>query len=313
MKEMSLATYQASPWAKALIPAAGKEGKTTGLLASILGVLPEQTEGGIVSHPSHLHVITADSGALSGALRFLVESCRAPKEVGAVHVMNMQGDVGEAAKAKEYDAKLWGELLACIDTAYERAAKGGVHALLISSLTGFAEAILRTLSGGPSIQGDGTFKKSSMDQNKWAFYANQLAELQRYAQREGVHTFWEAHLHKQVKGVDEFGAPQEVDSLLIQGRQGGQFSYNVEQIFRLTRKFGQKYPGTRVDRIHFNCRPTLGFIANGRSFTEVLSAEEPDLTVAFRKLGLKVGGWRAAPGAAIAPPAMKKPAQMKQQ
>ena len=305
MKEQSLATYQASPWAKALIPAAGKEGKTTGLLASILGVLPEQSEGGIVSHPSHLHVITADSGALSGALRFLVESCRAPKEVGAVHVMNMQGDVSEAAKAGAYSSKLWGELTACIDSVYERAAKGGVHAMLISSLTGFSEALLRTLSGGPTSDGNGEFKKSSMDQNKWAFYANLLAELQRYAQREGVHTFWEAHLHKQIKGTNERGEPEEVDSLLIQGRQGGQFSYNVEQIFRLTRKFGQKYPGTRVDRIHFNCRPTLGFIANGRSFTEMLSPEEPDLTVAFRKLGLKVGGWRAAAGVPV--PAAAKP------
>ncbi len=50
-------------------------------------------------------------------------------------------------------------------------------------------------------------------------------------------------------------------------------------------------------------------IANGRGFTENLEKKEPDLTVAFKKLGLTVGGYGAKQKVSVpAKPLLKKQA-----
>lgn len=317
MKETTLEQYKSSPDAKVLYVAGGKEGKTVSLLGGLLGVLPWQTQGGVVDKPSSLHILTFDASAVGHALGFLRNSCGAPVDVGQVHVLNLEDDMRRVAAAEDdYSAEFFGAIFQAIDICRAKAKQGGVHAMIFSSLTGAVGGLMRSLSGAPLKEKDGKPMKSTMDRNKWSTFAQMISELQMYAQQDGLHCIWEAHLTKKVAGKDGKGDPIEVDTLLIQGRQGDQFPFNVEQVWRHRRRFGVKHAPTKVDKTYLDTAPSLAFVAGGRGSNELLNAEEPCITTAFNKLGLRVGGYggkkAAKPAAAASKPVasngVKRPA-----
>lgn len=278
-------TYVSSRFAKALYLAEGKVGKTSFLTASLLGVLPWQKSGGIVSKPEHLHILAFDSSALGGLAKFLTQTCGAPAEALKYNVYNFQDDARKVATAQgDWDFTLYNQVSTVIDEIQAKA-KSGTHALLFSSLTGLCQAVQRSLQGP-----FGAKKGTGMDQAKWAAFSTSIAELRSKAQLDNIHTLWEAHVYTTPpKGKDE----EAKESLQIDGKTGQNFAYNVEQVFRIRRKFGVKSEGTNCDQVYLDTQPNMDVIANGRGFTENLNKQEADMTVAFKKLGLQIGGYGA--------------------
>jgi len=278
-------TYVSSKFAKALFLAEGKVGKTSFLTASILGALPWQKFGGIVSKPENLHILAFDSSALGGLANFLTKTCGADKSVLKYNVYNFQDDARKVATNQtDWDFALYNQVSAVIDEIQTKA-KVGTHALLFSSLTGLCQSIQRSLQGPFA-----TKKGTGMDMSKWAAFSTALAELRSKAQLDNLHTLWEAHVYvTPPKKPDE----EAKESLQIDGKTGQNFAYNVEQVFRIRRQFQNKFPGTNCDNVYLDTQPNMEVIANGRGFTENLDKKEPDLTLAFKKLGLQIGGYGA--------------------
>lgn len=286
MKMQTGATYQSTKYAKALVVGENKQGKTCALVAGLLGVQPWQKEGGVVTSPAHLHIATMDANALGGIQKFLKETCKAPDSALEFNVYNMQEDfMRVSTSTHDYDDTFFIALLDVIKAVDKAASKGGVHAFIISSLTGAAHGIQRALFGPPTGRGQA-------DQNKWALLGQKLNELQRTAQQDKWHTLWEAHLDKKV----DVKSGDSKEGIQVQGSAGKTWAYNVEQVFRFRRSYGQKFEKTNCDKVALDTRPSLDFIANGRGFNESLDPSEPDITAAFRKLGLSVGGWKADTG-----------------
>lgn len=279
-------TYQSSVYAKAMLVSESKVGKSCFMVASALGVLPWQKYGGIVDRPENLHILTFDANALGGIARFLTETCKAPKEALKFRVYNMQEDLRQVSvSGDDWDYTLLNTVSNALNLVRDRAK--GVPVLHISSLTGLAQALERALAGPP-----GTKKGAGMDQSKWGAFSHQLNEIRNFAQLDLWHCLWEAHVYKPAAtGQDKTEVPKE--SLQISGKSGQSFPYNVEQVFRVRRQFGSTYKDSNCDITYLDTRPAMDFIANGRGFTESLEPKEYDLTKAFQKLGLKVGGWGA--------------------
>ncbi len=280
MQEMTLKTYQSSKFAKTLAVSDPKAGKTTYLIAGMLGVLPWQTEGGVVDKPENLHVITFDANALGGVERFIMESCKGSAEALNFKVYNMQDDLNKVSMGTaDWDYGFYNTILQVMDKIAQRAT--GTPVLLLSSLTGLAEGLRRGLAGPP-----GGKKGNGMDQSKWPAFGNAVAEIRHRAQQDSWHCLWEAHIRR--KAVEGGGVDE---SIQVPGASGDNFAFNVEQVFKIKRQYGVKHPGSQCDKVHLDCRPSLSFVANGRNFTEALDVAEPCPTAAFRKLGLKVGHW----------------------
>lgn len=280
--------YASAKYAKALMVSEAKIGKSSYAIATALGVFPGQKYGGIVDDPKNLHVITADANALGGIKRFLTETCGAPPEALGFRIYNMQEDVRRVSAGGDgWDYTLINTLMQVVQTIGERAK--GVPLVHVSSLTGFAQALERSLAGPP-----GQKKGGGMDQSKWMAFAHHMNELRNTLQQDSWHCIWEAHIHKPpASGQD---GEEKKETLLISGKAGQNFAYNVEQVFRLRRIYGAKLPGTKCDQVYLDTQPTIDFIANGRSFNETLAPKEPDPTTAFAKLGLAVGQWGNASG-----------------
>lgn len=294
MEEMNLENYISSPYAKALVAAEAKVGKSCYLVAGILGVLPWQKHGGIVDKPENLHVITTDSNAMGGVKRFLLESCGAPKESCNFHIYNMQKDLLEAAGTPEYDYTFLNTLTSTLQKIQDR--RKGVPVVLASSLTGIGEGLLNGIRS-PS----GEKKGAGMDMSKWADFALQVAQVRNTFHVGDWHTIWEAHVLR-MERKQQNGTVDVTESIQIPGQSGVNFPYNVEQFFRIRRTFGQKFGETKVDKTYLDPRPTYGFVSNGRNFNEALNDQEYDPAVAFHKLGLTIGRWgakTAAPKAAV--------------
>jgi hypothetical protein len=287
-------TYQSSEFAKALCASEAKVGKTTFLVAGCLGVLPWQKYGGLVDKPEHLHVITFDANAAGGLKKFLVETCSAPTEALKFDILNLQDDLRRVSVSNtEYDYTLFNAVFEAVNAVGEAAGRGGVHVLLMSSLTGLGQGLERAVGGGLV---DGR-KGGNMDQSKWSTFSQQMSEVRNYAQVDKWHTLWEAHLYKpQATGQNKDDAPPK-ETLQISGKTGQNFAYNVEQVFRIRRLYNQVFPSTKCDKTYFDTRPSLDFVSGGRSFTESLDPTEADITLAFHKLGLKIGRWGHKPKA----------------
>jgi hypothetical protein len=284
------ATYKSSQFAKALVAGDPKQGKSTYLIGAALGVLPWQTGGGIVDRPEHLHVITFDANALGGISRFLTESCKAPAEALNFNVYNMQGDVNAIGSSdQQWDLAIYNTFHQVLDQIGS-AVKTGTHVVVISSLTGLAQAIERGLAGPPNKKGGG------MDQAKWNTYNQQLSEIRCLVQDDRWHCIWEAHTDRAPETPGQATGPKP-ETIAVKGSSGRNFAFNVEQVFRVRRMFGKKMNGTPVEECYLDTRPTGDFISGGRGFTENLEPKENDPAQAFKKLGLQVGGWNAKAGA----------------
>lgn len=295
MKEQSGETYVSSDFAKALAASDAKIGKTTFLVAGCLGVLPWQKFGGVVDTPEHLHVLTFDANALGGLGDFMTQQCGASKEALRYRVYNLQDEFKEVSRSRdEWNFALYNAVVDTLQTVNQRVSKeGGVHALVFSSVTGLAEGILRAISGPP----DEGRKGAGMDPSKWQGLASQLVDIRNMAHADTHHCIWEAHIDRapvfQMKKTDDSAGPKE--SIHIPGAAGRSWSFNVEQVFRIRREFGGQFENSNVDLTFLDTRPSGSFIANGRAFNERLKPREPDITVAFHKLGLKVGQWGKKP------------------
>lgn len=281
MIESDASSYQSSQFAKALCVSEAKVGKSSYLIASALGVLPWQKYGGVVDDPSNLHVITFDANAAGGIARFLTETCGATAEALKFRIYNLQEEARQVSMSDtDMDFSFYNAVNSVLDTIGSRAK--GVPVVLISSITGLAASLERAIAGPPKPGKAGT----GMDKNKWPLFSSQLAELRNLAQVDKWHTLWEGHIFKP-------SGDNAKETLQVSGKSGQNFGYNVEQIFRIRRNFGNAFTGSKVDTTYLDTKPSLDFVSNGRGFTEALDAKEPDLTVAFKKLGLKVGRWGA--------------------
>jgi hypothetical protein len=290
LKEQLGSEYQGSDYLKALGVSESKAGKTTFLVAQALGLFPGQKRGGLVSHPRDLHIISFDMDAVSGVRRFLKELCGAPDEALQYNVYNFEDDARKlATNLTDYDHTIFNSLNVVQQRIRERVAKNkGTPVVLMSSLTGLALAIERSIMGKPGTSNNG---KGYGDQSKWMMLQGQLNELQNMFQLDSWHCFWEGHLYTP-KATGQGGESGE-DKVTIQvrGKAGQTWAYNVAEAFRLRRMFGQPVEGSRVDKVYMDTRPNLEFIAGGRNFTEALEPKEFDIVKVAMKLGKKAGHW----------------------
>lgn len=284
MIEQTGETYLSSPYAKTMAASEAKVGKTCFLIAGALGCLPWQKHGGIVDKPENLHVIATDSNAIGGVKRFLLETCRAPKEALNFKVYNMQADLLLSSGSDNYDYTFLNTINEILQKVHER--KRGVPLVLGSSLTGIAEGLLNGLRS-PA----GENKGGGMDISKWSDFALQVTQVRNTFHAGDWHTIWEAHVLKMIRKGQ--GETVEIESIQVPGQSGVNFPYNVEQFFRIRRMYGQKWEGSNCDKVYLDPRPTYGFITNGRNFNEALNDKEYDPAIAFHKLGLTIGRWNS--------------------
>jgi hypothetical protein len=282
MIEQTGATYKSATYAKALVAGESKSYKTASLVAWSLGLFPWQKNGGIVSRPEDLNVITFDSGALAGVNTFLKKTLNAPEEAFKYKVWNFQDEARQIfASTQPYDHSLYNSVLS-LQSRLAESIGGGTPVVIFSSLTVLAMSLERAIMGPPT--GTGKTGKGVGDEDRWGLLKRQLFTIQNSYQVDKWHMFWEAHVMK--------GTEDGKETLQISGSAGRNWGVNMEQIFRLQR--GQKVPsppGTLLEQMSLNTRPTAEFMAGGRNFSELLDPMEPDLTVALHKLGLKVGLW----------------------
>lgn len=301
MKIQTGESYESSAYAKVLAVSDPKVGKTFFLLLGMLGLLPWQKKGGVVDKPSHLHVLTSDANALGNVQKTMKQMIVDVKSLDALkfNVYNMQDDLNLIHTSKvAWDMSFYNQIVLVQQRIQERVTKfPGVHVVLVSSLTGLAAGILRGIQGPPAqeTEGGSVKKGSGMDQAKWSAFAGQVAEIRSMFQLDLWHCIWEAHLHKPSasgqKKDDGDEADAKRESLQIPGQSGANFAYNVEQVFRIRRNFGRKYQGSKIEEVFFDTAPSVDFITGGRNVTESLNEKEYDPTVAFEKLGLRVGHW----------------------
>lgn len=281
MKEQTGATYQSAPYAKMLAVSEAKVGKTTYLAAAALGALPWQKSGGIVDKPENLHIMTFDANAAGGLRRFLTETCGCKDDVLGFNVLNLQDDLRKTSESdSEYDMTFYNTVCVAIDKARQRAK--GVPVFLISSLTGLAYGLERSLVGPPTGKG-------YSDQSKWKALAHQLNEIRNYCQVDVWHCIWEAHIDK--PAATGQGGVAVKEGIRVSGEAGRNWAYNVEQVFRIRREFNTPYNNTKCDKVYLDTRAAMDFIANGRNFTECLEAKEYDPALALHKLGIPIGGY----------------------
>lgn len=305
MKESTGNEPVTSKHGKSTILAEGKVGKTVWIAASCLGVLPNQREsGGVVSRPQNLHIIGIDSAALEAIKPFLTKKLGAPEEALNYSAYNMEEDVYNMGVATEdYDLGFYNAM----QMTYQRiaakiaASPNGVHAIVISSLTGMANALERAVAGPPGSAGSKNANgekngKGYMDPSKWKILSHQMNQLRYTFQRDIAHCIWEGHIDVSKSfsmGKDGGG---EKEKVAISGEAGRNWAYNTDHVFRLRRNFGDCWEGTEVDKIHLDTRPSMEFIASGRGFTEFLKKEEYNLTKTYEKLGKRVGNYKPFEG-----------------
>lgn len=279
--------------------AKAKVGKTTTLIGNILGVMPWQEHGGIVDKPENLHVMAFDAAAVDGVKEFLINECGASKEIGKVHIENLQSAAAKAFIEKgDYNGQFLQTVYDTLRKIQDRTARPGVHVVMFSSLTMMAKAILRSVSGPAFSMSGATIKKSPMDQNKWNLLKQIMTELQWTAQQDNYHILWEGHHGEKVsKETDGTGAPKVFDTVQLDGGSAQTFPAQVERPWEILRS-SQRWVDpktkktTKVGLTSFNPTPNFDFgqVQTGRKASR-LEGNQPCLTVAFNELGLKIGGF----------------------
>lgn len=273
--------------------AEGKVGKTTFLAASCLGALPHQKKG-LVDKPENLHLIGFDQSFVDGLLRFLTESCKRGPEFLNISVHDLTSVTRKASLGTGWDYGVYNATMAELRQIQADVKKGGIHATIFSSLSGLASGIKAGLAGAP----DPTKKGSGMDQSKWDGMSHQLNSLRNAAHDDTQHIFWEGHIMKSSAAKEE----DQKDENGIQGSAGKSWGFHTDAVVRLRRETA-KYPGTTVDKVFMDTRPTLDFVSGGRGFNEVMAPREYDLVEMAEKMGKKIGAY----GEKITPPAATKP------
>ncbi len=259
----------------------GKVGKTTFLVASCLGALPHQKKG-LVDKPENLHLVGFDQSFADGLLRFLKESCKRGPEYLGLSVHDLTGVTRKASSGSGWDYGVYNAAMAELRAIQAEIKKGGIHATIFSSLSGLASGIKAGLAGSP----DPSKKGSGMDQSKWDGMSHQLNALRNAAQDDTQHIFWEGHIVKSSAAKEE----DQKDENGVQGSAGKAWGFHVDAVTRLRREMS-KYPGTTIDKVFMDTRPTLDFVSGGRGFNEAMAPKEYDLVEMAEKLGKKIGGF----------------------
>lgn len=284
MAKQALSAYgnSSSDYLKVFAVAEGKVGKTTFLAASCLGALPHQTKG-LVDKPENLHILGFDEAYVDGLLKFIRDSCKRPAAYLGVSIHDLTEVTRKAyANSSGWDYGVYNAVMAEIQSIKGEVQRGGVHAIIASSLTGLSNGLKAGLAGAP----DPSKKGNGMDMSKWDAMSHQLNAIRNAMQADTHHSFWEGHVSKS-SGKDE---DDQKETTGVQGSAGKNWGFNVEQVVRLRREMA-KYPNTTVDKVYMDTRPTLDFVSGGRGFNESLDAKEYDLVLMAEKLGKKVGGF----------------------
>lgn len=284
MAKTTLAQFgnSSSDYLKMFAVAEGKVGKTTFLAASALGALPHQTEG-LVDKPENLHILGFDEAFVDGLLKFIKDSCKKSDAYLNVSVHDLTDVIRKASVGEGWSFEVGNAVQQELAAIRADIAKGGVHAVLFSSLTGLAVGIEMGLAGAPKTG----VKSAGMDMAKWGSFGHQLSHLRNIAQTDTHHTLWEGHITKTSAKDDD----DKKETVSISGKVGQNWGFNVEQVVRLRREM-VKYPNTTVDKVYMDTRPTLDFVSGGRGFNESLQQKEYDLVEMAKKLGKKVGGFK---------------------
>lgn len=290
MAKQTLATFgnTSSDFLTVFAVAEGKVGKTTYLAASALGALPHQKKG-LVDKPENLHLIGFDQSFVDGLLKFLRDSCKRGPEYLNLSVHDLTEVTRKASSGSGWDYGVYNATMAELNGIKAEVKRGGIHATIFSSLSGLASGVKAGLAGSP----DPTKKGSGMDQSKWDGMSHQLNALRNAAHDDTQHIFWEGHIMKSSAAKEE----DQKDENGIQGSAGKSWGFHVDAVVRLRRE-QMKYPGTNVDKVFMDTRPTLDFVSGGRGFNEVMAPREYDLVEMAEKLGKKVGGYA---GPSVAP------------
>lgn len=273
-------------YAKQAYMAETKAGKTTWLVASLLGALPGQTES-VVSTPADLHILGADEGFGDGLVEFIVGQCKKPESFLGVTVHPLAEARRLSGTTKEYDYAFFSALNASVDKviAATAAAKkaGRVSAVVVSSLTGINEGLQTGLAGPPNEAKKG----GGMDQSKWQDLERQIISIRNKLQVDQHHTFWECHIMRMEKmeGSNKT-VVEEVDAGA--GKGGKHFGANVEFIFRLRRE-AAKCDGTSIDKCFVDTKPNMGTFTTGRK-ASMLADRETNLVEILKKLGKVTNG-----------------------
>jgi hypothetical protein len=273
-------------YAKDAIMAETKSGKTTWLVASLLGALPHQKES-VVSTPADLHLLGFDEGFGDGLGDFIINSCKKSDALLGVTVHNLADIRRKSGSEKDWDftfqaaaTEAANKILAATSAAHKA---GRVSAVVVSSLTGLNEGLQTGLAGPPNEAKKG----GGMDLSKWQDLERQIIALRNKLHVDTHHTFWECHVMKAEKMEgNQKTIVEEVDAGA--GKGGKHFGANVEFIFRLRRE-AAKYEGTQVDKCFIDTKPTMGTFATGRKAT-LLADRETDLVEILKKLGKTTNG-----------------------
>lgn len=265
-----------------------KAGKTTWLVASLLGALPNQKES-VVSTPADLHLLGFDEGFADGLGEFITGACKKdPKLLGVTVHSLAEARRKSGANSEGYDYAFFGAVNSAVDAILrantKASAEGRVCAVVVSSLTGMNEGLQTGLAGLP----DPARKGGGMDQSKWQDLERQVIAIRNKLHADTHHTFWECHItrmEQMTKGPEKL-IVEEVDAGA--GKGGKHFSANVEFVFRLRREMA-KYEGSQVDKCFVDTKPTLGTFATGRK-ASLLADRETDLVEILKKLGKSTNG-----------------------
>lgn len=285
---MSLTTLS-SPYARQVYMGDAKLGKTTWLVASLLGALPHQTES-VVSAPENLHILGLDESWGEGLAEFIRDVCKRPASWLNVSVHDLAEARRKSGLANGNDYSFSNIVQAEIAKINAATAKPGVHAVVVSGLTGLAEGLYTGLAGLPGGTNEETGKVAKgggMDQSKWQDLERQFIAARNRLQCNQHHVFWEAHIYmdKRLQGNQEV-----LVEALAAGKGGGgkHFGANVDYVFRLRRE-AAKHPGTAVDKVFVDTKPSMGTFTSGRKAT-LLDDKETDLVTILKKLGKKTHG-----------------------
>lgn len=280
-----------SKYGKFFVVSDAKIGKTTFLACSVLGCLPEQ-EFGLVDKPEHLHIIAFDESAVDGLKEFIADACKRP-DCLKMTIWNMSTIARNAVLGGGYDSTIMNTILAVLAEINKRAALGGVHAVLFSSFSRMGMALKYGLAGKPTPNNSGQVMSSGMNQTKWDILNADLETIRSEAHRDNKHVFWEGHVQtKFVMGTEENGQKSQgtEETVGVPGGEGRNWAANVAQVMRL-RRDSVKYPGTLIDKVSLDTRPSADFISGGRGFNK-LAPKEYDIAKVCKILGLEVGGYK---------------------
>jgi hypothetical protein len=273
MERMTLAEYgPGDPFIKPLVLMDAKEGKTSFLFMSLLGLWPWQQHGGVVSDPAHLHFIALDTACMDRIIprdppdgRSLMEMAGVPMKTidyvrSRVDVIKMDKEVAAVMNSAASYNHDWFKAMKLLrqDLASRMKDPKETHAVVMSSWTTMCHHHERCLFGSPTGQGESN-----------------------------------AHVSKQA--VPNSKPPAFEDTLSIHGG-AKEWPKNTSHNFRVVRETVQwkdkNGKSTLINPMYVNPKPSYSFVPGGGRGVGALAEKEPDLTKMMMDMGYQVGGWK---------------------